>query len=201
MEDIIVRQHTWLVPRRGKISQKGSCTTGKRATKVKKRKVANPRPDDSPKQAVQSGRLYFEVAHKGTGEWKTAMLKSKRKKTLKKERVGNAETPYAIQGSSGEGNVECAKRAGSATHHFLRNWHVLEIHPNDDTISSDVTLNLLASKIETIKAKLALRGMRTISRRGVLVTADSTADLDREVAEVERSDLAKDHSDQLRPEK
>lgn len=105
--------------------------------------------------------------------------------------MGNAGTPHAIQDCSGGGNVQCAKRAGSATPHLLRDWHVLMIHPNDDTISLDVTLNLLAIKIETIKSKLALRGLRPISRGGVLVTADSTADLDREVAEEERSDLAK----------
>lgn len=87
-----------------------------------------------------------------------------------------------------------AKRAGPTKTRLTRDQHELEIHPNDDAVSSDVTLKLVASNIDTKKAKLTLRRMRETSKGGVLIFADSAADLDRQLAGVEKSDLAKDHT-------
>lgn len=75
-----------------------------------------------------------------------------------------------------------------------RDKHVLEILPNNNTVSSDDTLKSVAGMIDPMKAKLALREMRGTSEGGMLIFANSTADLERLVTEVNRSDLAKDHS-------
>lgn len=68
------------------------------------------------------------------------------------------------------------------------------ILPNDNTATSNDTRNLVANTIDLMKAELALRGMRNTSNRGVVIFADSAADLERLVAEVDQSDLVKNHS-------
>lgn len=75
-----------------------------------------------------------------------------------------------------------------------REKHVLKILPNDNTVSSEGNLKLIASNVDPVEVKLALRRRWDISEWGVLIFADSFADLEKLVAEVDRSDLVKDCS-------
>lgn len=66
------------------------------------------------------------------------------------------------------------------------------IHPNDESFSFIVSRNLVGSQNDSMKTKLS--SMRDISQRGVLIIVDSTPDLEKLEAEMERIELTKDHS-------
>lgn len=86
------------------------------------------------------------------------------------------------------------KRAGSGVLRLTWHQHVLKILTNDDTISSDAPLKLVASKIDPMKAQLVLREIQCTTEGRVLIFADSIAYLQRLVIEADRSDLEKDPS-------
>lgn len=94
------------------------------------------------------------------------MSKSKRKEQLREERVRiTGNTPVSRRGP-GKSGVAGTKGAGLARPRRIQDRHVLQILPKDDTVNSDVTLNLVTSQIDLMNAKVALRGTRKISKGG-----------------------------------
>lgn len=85
MEYFIVRQHTWLVHLSGKTSVGVPLWLVRERPKPAKMRKDVPRPDDSPKKAVSSGSLYFDVAQRGPGDGKTVTSKMKKKKKKNNE--------------------------------------------------------------------------------------------------------------------
>lgn len=173
-------------------------------TRAQKRKAAKKRrnaerrreaskPESDPKKVGPPDRTYSEAAQSRANEWTTVMSKGKRKTQLREERAGKSGTPPEAPRNPNRSGDVAAKRAGPTKPRIVRDRHALLILPKDETVDSDVTHNLVTSQIDPMKAKVALRGMRKISKGGVLIFADSAADLERLRAEVEKAKLAKDH--------
>lgn len=104
------------------------------------------------------------------------MYKGERKSLLRKEQVKNAGSAPSVQSGPREIEAAGAKRADPARPQRTWERHVMQILPYDDTVTSDVILKLVASQINPMKAKL---GMRSTSNAGVLIFANSAADLER----------------------
>lgn len=62
------------------------------------------------------------------------------------------------------------------------------------TVSSNVTRQLVPRKINSVQSKIAIRGIRNISVRGVLLPVNSTEDLLKLKNEMDKTELVHDHS-------
>lgn len=71
--------------------------------------------------------------------------------------------------------------------------HVLQILPKDDTVSSDITQDLVISQIDPMNAEVALRGVRKTPKGSMLVFTSSTVELEKVRTEVEKVELAKNY--------
>lgn len=96
---------------------------------------------------------------------------------LKRKCKDHAEYLSAIPGDKRA--IAESKKASMAVNQIPPIQHVYMILQNKETSSFDDTSELVANQIDPMEYKLALRGVRKISRGGVLIIADNTADLQR----------------------